>query len=430
MPAGSFTVQPLGFITISYTSGSTAFTATSGTLLAQADVGREINAEAAGIPALTTIVSVSADGLSGVLSSAATVSGSNVWARIDRLSGEFRYYGFPNAARAGSSDPLWKFVKFTNMEFSHYGSKFEIQTISNAANAERYKMWVDIGDGWKAVTADPVAGPTGANTLVWIMYDFGTTAHRRIRIESNGWRISGVRRGPLDTIYRGDSSNSVRATFVGDSNFSNGWGTVKAGFTSPWGYVHKALGWGDPINKSQAGTGYLADGKVNWPTFDILRNRIPDIISTDPDVVVVSLGVNDASYTKTQVQAESLACFQLLKSGLPYSRIYIVGPTNRPANAAGLLSISDGIRISAATAGVPYIDPHTGGVWSADGSKVGEMTGKWVVGVQTDTTNNGGVFFHTDNLHYTQAGADYLGRRIASAIQSIDQHATTGRVNL
>jgi hypothetical protein len=94
------------------------------------------------------------------------------------------------------------------------------------------------------------------------------------------------------------------------------------------------------------------------------------------------------------------------------------------------LSISDGIRISAATAGVPYIDPHTGGVWSADGSKVGEMTGKWVVGVQTDTTNNGGVFFHTDNLHYTQAGADYLGRRIASAIQSIDQHATTGRVNL
>jgi lysophospholipase L1-like esterase len=174
----------------------------------------------------------------------------------------------------------------------------------------------------------------------------------------------------------------------------------------------------------------LNDGVATHSTNAILRNRISEIVALNPDVWVLALGVNDTSFTQSQVYNEAAYCFAQLKSQMTTAVDYVVGPwsTGTSAQTTTLPSLSTGVRQAAVEAGLPFLEPQTGDIVASDGMQLVRGQGPIISGTYTSTNANGGVFFHTDNLHLTQAGHDFIGVWMAAGIQTIESYGAFGRI--
>lgn len=417
-------------IVVTTVNASTALVATTGTFEAE-DVGKTV-AASSGLVAGATIVSVESP-TNATMSAAATASATGKGITIERPNEAFRYLGTPTVVRAASTFPTngmtatptetYSLADSYAVEFSHYGQSFEFITFATSGATTNYRLWVDTGRGWESNTAAPVAGPTGTSTT-YVLVDFGSVGNRRIRIEmDNAFKFGGVVISGTGHVWAGDAPGHVRAVFAGDSYFEGRFGANVSRWNAIWGTVAKNMGWGDPHNRGQAGTGYLNNGSSVRATNTTLRPRIPAIVALKPDQLVVALGVNDTSFTGAQVQAEAALCYADVKAGLPYVPVYIVGPWNAPSlNAATLLDISNGLKTAAIAAGFPYANPQTGDIWAGDGTLLVKGRKPWIEGNASSTTLNGGAFMHTDNLHLKQAGNEYVASRITAFIRTVQEY--------
>jgi hypothetical protein len=312
------------------------------------------------------------------------------------------------------------------VEFSHYGQSFEFITLATSGATTNYRLWVDTGRGWESASAAPVVGPTGTS-VSYVLVDFGTTSTRRIRFEfDNAFKFGGIVVSGTAHVWAGDAPGHVKAVFAGDSYFEGRFGTNVSRWTAIWGTIAKNMGWGDPHNRGQAGTGYLNNGQGVRASNTTFRNRIPAIVALKPDQLVIALGVNDTSFTGAQVGAEATLCYADLKAGLPNTPTYVVGPWNAPSlTASVLLDISNGIKTAATAAGLPYANPQTGDIWAGDGTLLVKGRKPWIEGNASATTTNGGAFLHTDNLHLKQAGNEYVASRITAFIRTVQEYKQT-----
>lgn len=109
------------------------------------------------------------------------------------------------------------------------------------------------------------------------------------------------------------------AAFLGDSY------TVGSGASSPelrWTtLVAKEEGWGE-ANFGELGSGYIMPGFGGTSYL----GRVQQVVNVRPDIVVVAGGQNDLG-ANGDVDAAVRATLTLLRDGLPYARLYVVGPT-------------------------------------------------------------------------------------------------------
>jgi hypothetical protein len=155
------------------------------------------------------------------------------------------------------------------------------------------------------------------------------------------------------------------------------------------------------------GTGYLSD---TVGTAKKYGDRINDIISLAPDVVVVFGSLNDGSpYTPANTQAAVTAFHAQLSAALPNALIIVMG-VQKVGNASdSLASLNDAVRNGVAAVGAPNL------------YFVDMFSPAWVTGTgkSTSQTNDGNADWITgpDATHPTWEGYNFYTYKTADAIR-------------
>jgi lysophospholipase L1-like esterase len=159
---------------------------------------------------------------------------------------------------------------------------------------------------------------------------------------------------------------ALRVAFLGDS-YSAGTGADPG-----QGYVDLVLadrGWSADRVFAQGGTGYTNLGQISERETRYL-GRVPDVVASAPDVVVVQGSTNDADAADTEKAAA--AVYQQLRAGLPTAAIVAVGPTATPADAT-TTAVRDAVASAARANGVffadawDWLDVDDPSLWADDG---------------------------------------------------------------
>jgi lysophospholipase L1-like esterase len=99
-----------------------------------------------------------------------------------------------------------------------------------------------------------------------------------------------------------------------------------------------------------AGTGYTT-------ARDPYLGRVPAVVASAPDVVLVQGSTNDKG-SREGIQLAATGVFTALREQLPAARIYAVGPAMTPgATLQDVTDARDGVAAAAAQVGVTFLDP-------------------------------------------------------------------------
>lgn len=248
----------------------------------------------------------------------------------------------------------------------------------------------------------------------WIKLDFpaGTRKLRTFRV----WHPNGGDNRFADVyitnrdLVQAPTYETVRAAFISDSIFAgSSWGPFLPGGSMPQ-RISSALGWDDPWNFTQGGTGYLnpaTDGGGDYFTY---RQRVAEAATRSPDAWVLFGSTNDGGYTSGQRQAESLATLQAIRA-LSSAPIFMMGVwsvnSGTPAIEADLLaaftvfndSNSTFIPVSTPTVGLPFIT----GAWNNSGHSA---------------ASNDGIAMSSDAIHPFDVGTQIGAIRAANEIRA------------
>ena len=159
---------------------------------------------------------------------------------------------------------------------------------------------------------------------------------------------------PSPSIAPGDTA----AVFLGDS-YTEGWGASDP--SRRWSALVAAeVGWVE-LNQGQGGTGFVTTsgrggcGLDYCPTY---VERVPDVISAQPDIVVIAGGQNDLmalAGDPDAVRAALVETYTLIRQGLPQARIIAVGPsTARPGNEL-IVELDEWVQATASSVGADYV---------------------------------------------------------------------------
>lgn len=186
------------------------------------------------------------------------------------------------------------------------------------------------------------------------------------------------------------AAQPLTVAFLGDSY--TGGSNMDSGPQARWpALVSAALNW-TPAYFAVGGSGYLAPGQ-GQPFGD----RVDELIASQPDLVVVAGGLNDASrYKAADIGAAAGVVFQRIRDGLPGVPIVVLGPFHPdPSPPATITAARDAIQAAAsAVAGTLFVDPLP---WFAAGA----------------------VEIGSDNTHPTDAGHRAIADAATAAFQKL-----------
>lgn len=178
---------------------------------------------------------------------------------------------------------------------------------------------------------------------------------------------------PVDLLAQVREARPVAALWVGDS-FTAGTGT-KAAELSEACQASELLEW-VCVQDAQGGTGFVADGKVNSPSFGPLKSRLARTAADRPnvDVVVVDAGRNDAGVPAARFAAAATEYFDALTAAYPDRPVIVVAPYFLGADGPSMTSMRAYLSREANRRGWYFIDPlaegwpqRLGGLRSPDG---------------------------------------------------------------
>lgn len=289
--------------------------------------------------------------------------------------------------------------------FDFDGQKFEIPVFTQA-NGQVYRIWVDE----QPATADLVTLGATDGTARYLLVDFGTRALRRIVIETEGgFLFGGIRVLPTDTVMPPKNPSPVRFAVVGDS-MAQGTGASRNGLA----YVPtlgRLLGWPDTCSLGVGGTGLLNAGTNNSYAYP---GRLSDLQALGQvDVIMVQGTVNDeqAQYVG-QMQSALVSYLATLRGLYPAAKL-ITTSSMQVAQDTGATptSINAERKAAAAAAGVDYIDMFAPieGRWFSGTGNAGAPNG----------TGNNDYYRSSDLVHPSQAGHDYVARRLAAKLAQL-----------
>jgi lysophospholipase L1-like esterase len=266
--------------------------------------------------------------------------------------------------------------------------------------------------------AAPSSG-AGGNCLMYT-FNFATQQMREFQILANAFVFNGIWVNTGSSILQSpdtglsQSPNAVqqagyRAVFMGDS--------IGEGATSSLNFtVGRLLGW-TTWNVPWGGTGYIADASGTRSNF---YGRYSDITQAQPQIVVISGGINDNGYIASDNGANFTykvnQLFSRVATDFPNAIKIAVSPFWPRSGAVAeippeIILERDIIQAKAAQYNFRFID------WLG-----------WITGQQNiPNSGNANVYISADNTHPTGEGRNYLGARLAMAIaRSLNQPVPGG----
>lgn len=184
----------------------------------------------------------------------------------------------------------------------------------------------------------------------------------------------------------------------------------------------------DLYNTSVGGSGYLLLGNQSEPN---MVDRYDTYIQPyNPDVLLVSGGLNDSGSDMATVKAQIDAYWSNVKNTINTPYVIVVSPfspTETPAS--GVVTITEYLRQAALVNGYPYIDIVNGKTYDAIGNLITDNTNGAIKGIITGTGKAGDVtdpndgnryeYISSDNTHPTIAGHRYIGLRVAQEVYKL-----------
>jgi hypothetical protein len=334
-------------------------------------------------------------------------------------SGRFRYRGGTWATGTTAGVPMYKIVSPTDppgvslpgsVEFATAAAGCEIRLGALQTGTAYFRVWVDgriVPFGGTLATKGVQSTAITGNTYFHLILSFtgrSTWGGRVIKVEMTNVAFAGVYVAKEETVcLPAEDPASQKVVWFGDSFFEGTDATTP--FLSMCNIAATLLGWDDSILAAQGGTGYLTDASPRLR----LRTRLAEVIGQNPNTVVVGAGYNDYGVSNAALLAEAQYVFGQLRAGLPNARFFALGPWSLyspPDVSRGQM----GAQIKTAVEGVGgfYIDMYTD---------------PWINGTGTVATpaapkdGNASLYVTSSgDPHPPQAGHDYYGYRMASAI--------------
>ncbi len=255
---------------------------------------------------------------------------------------------------------------------------FEVSTLATGSD---YRFIVD-------GRATPLRRLPGTWKPVRIRVRFRRPGARLVVFEMGRRTVFG---GVTGRVSRSRVDFGPRTIWLGDS-YTDGTGATD----SLAGYVQVAsslLGLGDSWASGLAGTGYLNAGGRGKVAFGSRLQS--DVLAYRPHTVVVAGGINDGERRPDDVRAAAAELFRRI--GSSGARLVVIAPwqLNDPPTP-GDVTLNAAIRAAAEEAGGLFV-----------------ATTGWI------TDANRRRYVGSDGVHPTQAGHEYLGRRVAAAIAAL-----------
>lgn len=298
------------------------------------------------------------------------------------------------------------------VEFMFDGQAFE--WVSRGLNGN-FRVLVD----GQYVDAAPVVLDNSGSVFRYLV-DFGSRAMRHVLVECFQ-AFLGIGVAATDTIWPPRVPVGPRVIFFGDSYTgpSSSEGAART-YTFYGATAARLLGWRDYWASGVGGSGYTVSNGVA-----VFADRVPtDVTPFSPDIVVVFGGQNDLGAAQSVLAAAASATFNAIRAGLPGASLIVVGPNRATSNpTANAVQSRDTLRQAANAAGALFVD-MVGGPYPYSGNTADYTATPWITGTGKAGAPNGtgnadcymGGTSGSDGNHPTQAGHDYLGWRLASAI--------------
>jgi lysophospholipase L1-like esterase len=241
---------------------------------------------------------------------------------------------------------------------------------------------------------------------------FSSVAQRQIEFLLDGSAnnaLEGIYVPPTGSFAPYASAKLLRFVIIGDSftedpipanSDAQGYPYVGIGYGTRLGQLLPAL---DVWSLGSGGTGY--SNTDNGQRLDFPNRMQVDVISNQPNYVLLAGGINDASYPTNQLWGSVTNTIGQIVAGSPGTTLFALGPW-WPRSPVDPKAINVGIVISNAMAiyglGSNYIDNLTG------------AGGPWITGVyNVPGSGNAVQYISSDSTHPTSAGHSYLAQRLA-----------------
>lgn len=290
--------------------------------------------------------------------------------------------------------------------FGFDGASITLKIHSWAGNWYRVKV-----DDQYVTDVNGVLAPSD-QTIQYMTLTWSAAKRRRVRIDMRNVDVYDFRLGTTATT--GDTMWALNPrgpkVFVMADSYAAGNNSAPLGYTgiSSWVWtMSDALGWENTINGGKYGTGWPTKSAVDKT--DSFQERVAALISWAPDVVIWAGGHNDKNVAAGTLTASVDATLAAARAGLPDALFIVTGPF------AGQEPVDGSVftdwkptqdAIFAGTTGYRTVNIDTVGR--------GLFTGTGRAG--TPGTGNGEKYLSADIVHPSQAGADYLGYRMAQMI--------------
>jgi len=324
-------------------------------------------------------------------------------------------FSFPagDAKVAGGSYPDYNCCRHQNIttsvliqhivaEFDFYGQAFEVYGKKTAAACQIRVVADD-----QIVHAGRSYSPGGVSgDLIYCLFDLGSFARRRIRVEAVYFYFGGIQSLNVCSIQPVDYSGHPLAIGVGDS-YEEGTGSSHQ-WDAASVMMARRIGlrryWPSGVGQ----TGYLANPGGGKTTY---RGRVAsDVIAYSPDIVFVSGSINDNGQTAAAIGAEAALLYAQIRTALPNAALVVTGvyPYGNPIAQALLNNAA--LKAACLAAGGVFIDPlaDVGGSWITGTGKVGAVA------------NNGNADWatFTDGAHPSYDGHVLFADRKVNALRA------------
>lgn len=203
--------------------------------------------------------------------------------------------------------------------------------------------------------------PDVSSGVKYVKLAFPTRARRKIEIIMGAWvaQFGGVYTDAFDSVEY-CHADGPKCVIVGDS-FASGIGATQP-LVGMSAYLSDYMGWDNVLYDAIPGTGYYADDSGNSLTYRQRMNH--NVIDQQPDVVIVTGGVNDFVLCKNQSEmyTEAFAYFTALKKALPNVMLIACAPfwytdvSGYHTPSGNIMIIREGIKQAAVAAGALWID--------------------------------------------------------------------------
>lgn len=289
------------------------------------------------------------------------------------------------------------------LEFDHTGQVFEFRMYGKANN-NWCRLLVDTKDGTGYRNAGDFNIPNNTGSEYYVRVDLGSSAARRVRLETSAHYFAGVRITNGDTIAYPNDADPPRWVMLGDS-FVEGSGTSYASGSLAL-VMGRALGldmWASGVGSTgvtnAGGLNPSGQQKVNY------QDRLTSDVINVPNLagLMIWQSVNDSADAQATQLAGLENIVNTVRAAKPTLPICIIGATwTNGSVPQNMYRIRDAGAQAAAELRCSFIDQLNPPQLVGTGNS-GAPSG----------SGNSDLYTTTDGTHPTQAGHDYRGLWLA-----------------